>query len=672
MSSCTLSHSPLWLPRRPERHDRGVLEHQPGQLPRGVEGGDDLDRDTGGGGGRVEQVRAHALLAARHDDGPVRSVAVDDRRLVAAHHPARALASRPGPHRAEWLAVTLLSEGDGPAPRAGREVSEQLGGAEGAGGQGGRYRRREERAGQWDTTHLLRDDAHLEQSRAVAGTAELVGNEQPGPSELDQCGPQLRRDPGVVVGEAAEQLGVTGTLDRGARHLLECQLPLVVREVHGLPRVRLSARAGARPRDDRSLTPVSQYTAVRYSSPVDFALAPEDEKFRDELRAWLDEHLPPFLEAEALGDDAQLSGEASQKRRQRWQKKLHEGGWAAIHWGPEYANGRTVNAMQRLLYSEVMAEYRTPGMFNTNGIWQIGPMIIQWGTEEQKAQWLPSILEAEEHWCQGFSEPMAGNDLANLRTTAIYDPETDEYVVNGSKIWISSAHLATWGLFLLRTDPSALERGKKHEGITAFVLNLKTPGIEVRPIKDMAGEELFNEIFFTDVRVPASWRLGEEGAGWMVAMGTLGFERVGIASQIAILAADLRAVVEAARSVNPDALEDPSLRDRVARLWTEVELARLLSLRALSKIMKGEKNWPEVPFAKLSWSSMAQTLAELAVDLLGPAGLLARGGADSVDRGKWTRLYAFQRYSTIGGGSTEIQKNIIADRAIAMPGKSRA
>ena len=198
-----------------------------------------------------------------------------------------------------------------------------------------------------------------------------------------------------------------------------------------------------------------------------------------------------------------------------------------------------------------MAEYRTPGMFNTNGIWQIGPMIIQWGTEEQKAQWLPSILEAEEHWCQGFSEPMAGNDLANLRTTAIYDAETDEYVINGSKIWISSAHLATWGLFLLRTDPTAIERGKKHEGITAFILNLKTPGIDVRPIRDMAGEELFNEIFFTDVRIPATWRLGDEGAGWMVAMGTLGFERVGIASQIAILAADLRAMVEAARSGQP-------------------------------------------------------------------------------------------------------------------------
>ena len=381
---------------------------------------------------------------------------------------------------------------------------------------------------------------------------------------------------------------------------------------------------------------------------------------------------PPSSRPRRSGDDASLSGEASQQRRQKWQRKLHEGGWAAIHWGPDYAQGRTINAMQRLLYSEVMAEYRTPGTFNTNGIWQIGPMIIQWGTEEQKAQWLPSILEAEEHWCQGFSEPMAGNDLANLRTTAIYDAETDEYVINGSKIWISSAHLATWGLFLLRTDPTAIERGKKHEGITAFILNLKTPGIDVRPIRDMAGEELFNEIFFTDVRIPAKWRLGDEGAGWMVAMGTLGFERVGIASQIAILAADLRAMVEAARSVNPGALEDPSLRDRIAKVWTEIELARLLSLRALSQDHEGREELARGPLRQAlvvvawprRWPSWPSTCS------VRPA-LLARGGPDAVDRGKWTRLYAFQRYSTIGGGSTEIQKNIIADRAIAMPGKSR-
>jgi alkylation response protein AidB-like acyl-CoA dehydrogenase len=400
---------------------------------------------------------------------------------------------------------------------------------------------------------------------------------------------------------------------------------------------------------------------------VDFALAPEDEQFAAELRAWLDEHLPGFLEREELDDSSSLSGERSQHRRAAWQRELNEGRWAAANWPEEYG-GRNATAMQRIIYSEIMAEYRTPGMFNTNGLWQIGPMIIAWGTEEQKARWLPSILEATDHWCQGFSEPDAGNDLANLRTTAVRDG--DQYVVNGQKIWISTAHLARWGLFLLRTDPTAIERGAKHEGITAFIIDMHTPGIEARPIRDMSGEEMFNEVFFTDARIPVTSRLGGEGEGWMVAMGTLGHERVGIATQLAILAADLRAMVTTTRAVNPGALEDPALRDRVARAWTDIELARLLSLRALSKIIKGEKNWPEVPFAKLSWSALAQTLAALSVDLLGPSGVLARGGPDAVDRGKWTRLYSFQRYSTIGGGSTEVQKNIIADRAIALPRRS--
>ena len=402
---------------------------------------------------------------------------------------------------------------------------------------------------------------------------------------------------------------------------------------------------------------------------MDFALAPEDEAFRDELRSWLDENLPPFLEKEALDDDAKLAGTASNRRRQAWQRVLNQGRWAAVHW-PEEWGGRSATAMQRLLYSEVMAEYRTPGLFNANGVWQIGPMLIAWGTDEQKERWLPNILDARDHWCQGFSEPDAGNDLANLRTLAIADG--DRYVVNGQKIWISTAHLARWGLFLFRTDPTAIERGTKHEGITAFIVDLESPGIERRPIRDMAGEEMFNEIFFTDVEVPQSARLGGEGEGWMVAMGTLGHERVGIAGQISILAADLRAMVETARSVNPEALDDPSLQDRLAKAWTQIELARLLTMRALSKIIKGEKNWPEVPFAKLQWSSLAQELAELAIDLLGPAGVLARGGPDAVDRGKWTRLYAFQRYSSIGGGSTEVQKNIIADRAIKLPGQARS
>lgn len=404
---------------------------------------------------------------------------------------------------------------------------------------------------------------------------------------------------------------------------------------------------------------------------MDFALAPEDQKFADELRAWLDSHLPPFLEKEMIDDEARLSGDASQKRRAAWQRELNTDRWAAIHW-PEEFGGRAATASQRVLASQIMAEYRTPGMFNTNGLWQIGPMIITWGTDEQKARWLPSILEADDHWCQGFSEPQAGNDLSNLRTMAILEPDSGDYIVNGQKIWISTAHIAKWGLFLMRTDPTAIERGAKHEGITAFIIDMKTPGIECRPIRDMAGEEMFNEVFFTDARIPANCRLGGEGEGWNVAMGTLGFERVGIAGQLSLLGADLRSMIEVARTVNPDALDDPSIQDRIARSWTEIELARLLSLRALSRIIKGEKPWPEVQFAKLSWSSLAQSLSELAVDMLGPAGALTRGGPDAVDRGKWSRLYSFQRYSSIGGGSTEVQKDIIADRAIKLPGRSRA
>jgi alkylation response protein AidB-like acyl-CoA dehydrogenase len=400
---------------------------------------------------------------------------------------------------------------------------------------------------------------------------------------------------------------------------------------------------------------------------VDFSLTAEDEAFGIELRTWLDEHLEQFL-IETEDEDQRTAGVPSQERRKAWQRLMNEGGWAAVHW-PTDRGGRETTPVQRLLYTEIMAEYRTPGMYNANGIWQIGPMLLQWGTEEQIDRWIPSIINGDDHWCQGFSEPDAGNDLANLRTTAILDG--DHYVVNGQKIWISTAHLAKWGLFLLRTDPTAIERGAKHEGITAFILDLEAPGVECRPIRDMSGDEMFNEVYFRDVQVPVDYRLGGEGEGWMVAMGTLGHERVGIAGQIVGLAADLRAMVEAARAVNPEALEDPLIKDRVARAWTEIELTRLLVYRALSKVMRGEKNWPEVPFSKLQWSMLAQTLAELAVDLLGPAGLLARGGPDSVDRGKWTRLYSFQRYSTIGGGSSEIQKNIIADRAIAMPGKSR-
>lgn len=405
---------------------------------------------------------------------------------------------------------------------------------------------------------------------------------------------------------------------------------------------------------------------------MDFAYTAEDEGFKAELKGWLDEHLPVFLEKWADAEEAETAGGGASgvmgqmERRRAWQRLLNEGRWAAINWPVEWG-GRDATVTQNVIYSEVMAEYRTPGIYNANGLWQIGPMIIRWGSDAQKDRWIPNILNADDHWCQGFTEPEAGSDLANLRTTAMLDG--DEYVLTGRKIWISSAHIAKWGLFLVRTDPTAIERGAKHEGITALIIDLERPGIEIRPIRDIAGEEMFCEVFFDGARVPVADRLGGEGEGWLVAMGTLGRERVGTAGLAIGMRADLDAMVNLARSVNPQALHDPSLRERIARAHTDIEYTKLLNYRALSKILKNQKNWPEVPLAKLQWSHLAQTLAELAVDLLGPIGMMSKGAPEAADGGSWNRLYVFQRYTSIGAGTTEVQKNILADKAIRLPRK---
>jgi alkylation response protein AidB-like acyl-CoA dehydrogenase len=406
---------------------------------------------------------------------------------------------------------------------------------------------------------------------------------------------------------------------------------------------------------------------------VDFSYEADDEAFGAELQAWLDANLPEFLESGEIGDhgadavDPVGAVRRTMARRQAWQRRLHEGRWAAINW-PRAWGGREATTMQNVIYSEVMARAKTPGIYNANGIWQIGPMILRWGTEEQQQRWLPGILDASEHWCQGFTEPEAGSDLANLRTLALVDPhDPDTYVVNGTKIWTSTAHLARWGLFLVRTDPAAIAEGRKHEGITALIVDLDVPGVQCNPIREITGEAMFCEVVFTDARVPVAYRLGGEGEGWTVAMGTLTHERVGTGGLAIGMRAELDQMIAAAREHNPDALEDPDLRDRIARLFTQIELTRLLNARALSKVLKGEKVWPEVPIAKLQWSHLSQALAELNVDLLGPLGILAKGGPDAVSGGHAAHNYPWQRFTSIGAGATEVQKNMLADRAIRLP-----
>lgn len=399
---------------------------------------------------------------------------------------------------------------------------------------------------------------------------------------------------------------------------------------------------------------------------MDFAWSPEDLAFGEELEAFLDKELPPFLE-EWADDEAESSRGVmgAMEKRKAWQRKLNEGRWAAPLW-PEEWGGRDATVSQQVMYTQIMARYRTPGIYNANGIVQIGPSIISWGTDEQKARWLPGILDASEHWCQGFSEPQAGSDLANLRTTAILSEDGKHYVVNGQKTWTSSAQIAKWGLFLFRTDPTAIARGAKHEGITAFIVDMELPGIEVRPIREITGDSLFCEIFFDDVKVPVGDRLGDENMGWMVSMGALGKERVGSAGQAISMAQDLRRLLQTAKAENPEALRDPLIRERVARLHTQIEYTRLLIARALSKVLKGEKGWPEVPLAKLQWGYISLWLAELALDVLGPTGTILKGAPGAIDGGVWARNYVWQRYTTIGAGPTEVQKNIIADRALKL------
>src|SRR5215468_11522080 len=288
---------------------------------------------------------------------------------------------------------------------------------------------------------------------------------------------------------------------------------------------------------------------------MDFAYSPEDIAFRDELREWLEENLPKFL-ADWGGDEDLPSGAVrssvsrSQERRKDWQRRLNEGRWAAINWPKEWG-GREATPVQNVIHAEENARVRAPGIYNANGIWQIGPMIIAWGTEEQKSRWLPGILDASEHWCQGFSEPQAGSDMANLRTTAILSDDESHYVVNGQKIWISSAQIAKWGLFLFRTDPTAISRGRKHEGITAFIVDMESPGIDVRPIREITGDSLFCEVFFDDVKIPVGDRLGDESNGWLVSMGALGQERVGSAGQAISMAQDLRTLLQTVKVENP-------------------------------------------------------------------------------------------------------------------------
>src|SRR5258708_13484923 len=390
---------------------------------------------------------------------------------------------------------------------------------------------------------------------------------------------------------------------------------------------------------------------------MDFELSADDAAFRDEIRTWLGERREMIDEARR--ESAEYGGKGLDLAR-LWEKELYNGGWAGVAWPKEHG-GRAGSLFQQALFSEEYVRARAPERINRLGLGLIGASLMVYGTEEQKEEHLAKILSCDEIWCQGFSEPGAGSDLASLRTRAVLDG--DDYVINGQKVWTSQASYADWIFVLVRTDTEA----PKHQGITFIIADMKTPGIEVPPMKQINGKSGFAETFFTDVRVPTSNVIDKPNNGWKVAMTTLGFDRgTGLGSPMVFnrQSKQLVALTKTTPRGKTTASEDPDIRKRIAQGFIETRVFELTNKRVLSQLSKGKALGPEASLSKLYWSEMEARLEELQIDTLGPRGELATG---SPDGGEWFSEYLYARASMIYAGTSEIQKNIIAQRVLGLP-----
>jgi alkylation response protein AidB-like acyl-CoA dehydrogenase len=388
---------------------------------------------------------------------------------------------------------------------------------------------------------------------------------------------------------------------------------------------------------------------------MDLGLTSSELKFRDELRAWLKANAP------AKSSPAVTTTEPAaifHKQIKDWQRKLFDGGYAGIAWPKEFG-GRGATFIEQAIFQEELALADTPETA-TIGQSLVGPTIIAIGTEAQKKRYLPGILSGDEVWCQGFSEPNAGSDLASLETKAVL--EGDHFVVNGQKIWTSFAHFANLCLLVVRTDATV----PKHKGITCLLVDMNSPGISVRPLKMMSGDAEFNEMFFSDLRVPVDRVLGKVNEGWNVAITALSNERanLGIGLYVAFRR-NLDSVVEHARQLHrhgKPAIEDPVLRQKLAQAFVDLEVFRLNTTRALSTLNKTGAPGPEGSIQKLYWSELNQRQAQIAMEVLGPYAQLI-----DFDRGRMAYNYLRSRGNTIEAGTSEVQRNIIAQRVLGLP-----
>ncbi len=393
----------------------------------------------------------------------------------------------------------------------------------------------------------------------------------------------------------------------------------------------------------------------------------EADTFREKIQAFLAEHLP----ANWQGIGA-LDAEAAMKFTQEWRDILRDNQYLAANWPVEYG-GAGLTALESVIMAEEFAKAGVPtgGPNDVFGIQMVGNTIIQWGTEEQKKHFLPRIISGEDTWCQGYSEPNAGSDLANIGCKAELDG--DEWVINGQKIWTSAGHLADWIFVLTRTDPDAA----KHRGITFVLVPMDQPGVEVRPIKMISGESEFNEVFFSDAKAPKDNVIGEVNGGWAVAMTLLGYERGEAAATTPVLfKVEIDRLVELAKQRGK--ADDPLVRQKVAWCYSKVEIMRFLGMRTLTKFLAGEHPGPDASIFKLYWSEYHHKITELAIDILGAEALEIDGkfpssafstdspGAPN-DSGSWIGTFLNARAGTIYAGTSQVQRNIIGEMVLGLP-----
>ncbi len=400
---------------------------------------------------------------------------------------------------------------------------------------------------------------------------------------------------------------------------------------------------------------------------MDFRDSPEEAVFRGEVRSFIEAECPKDLRRAGVrgamfgGGSAGAYGPEYRELSRGWQRKLAERGWAAPQWPKEYG-GAGLTVMEQFIFNEEMAKARAPRMGGI-GLGWAGPTIIVHGTEEQKREHLPPIVSGERQWCQGFSEPGAGSDLASLQTRAVRDG--DDYVVNGQKIWTSGAQSAHWMILLARTNPDA----PKHRGISYLLLDMKTPGIDVQPLRNMAGDAAFNQVFFDNVRVPKRNLIGEEDRGWYIGTTTLDFERSGIATGVGhnLAVQDLVAWAQSNAGQPYARLESPTTRLELADRAVEARVELMLSYQIISMQSRGLIPNKESSIAKLYSSELDQRIAASYMKLLGQYAQLWRGSERSPHNGAVGTQYMYATASTIGGGTSEVQRNIIAQRGLGMP-----